>query len=707
MPTPVNAAPMVLNLGIEDLSGQTLPLASEDIPTHCPKVYLFAKKGKVGVPSLKSAAGAMQMFGADTFDLRKPFATHQTVLSNLLFGAANSHMIERVVPSDAGPKANFCLWLDVLPTQIPLYQRNTDGSYVLDVTGSPKPDLSGARVSGYKVKWVITHTTEGHATDADSVLFKNKAISAGDQTDGQTVSQRYPIFEWWASAPGAFGNDCGYRLYAPTNTTSEQVNTSLMAKVDAYPFFLSAIKRADSTSTPTLVKTLSGDTGIQFVLKPNTVNPDTGADLSLDRIFKSAWGAEATPGFDAVYADLEGLHIYQSNIETLLTSFYSAEMNYIAANPMASVGQDFSNNEDSYKWLFNFLSGTSSSGIPYSTFVVNNSAANSVPLLESTNLYAGGGSDGSLTAAQFNRAVKEAVTRYGDENDVLQETAINVESHMYDTGFPLDVKQAMVNFITVRKDTFLALSTYTVGGPELKHSEEASIGLSLKTYMALAPESTYFGTEAVRGTIMARSGRLLGYNWSTKLPLTLWLAYRSAKMMGASDGKWKGQWLFDKAPYSVVDNFTDLNVKTVPARQRITDWGNGLNYPQPYDMTQFFYPAVKTVYNDDTSVLTSYINCCVAMELEKVGQRAWRQFSGVSTLTANELVEQVNKYVADNVKGRFAGVASIIPNCRVTDTDRIRGYSWTLTIEVYLDTQRTVQALSIQTYRASDSTAAN
>ena len=44
----VNAAPMVINLGIKDLSRRVVPLNFLEIPQHLPKLYWFAEEGPIG-----------------------------------------------------------------------------------------------------------------------------------------------------------------------------------------------------------------------------------------------------------------------------------------------------------------------------------------------------------------------------------------------------------------------------------------------------------------------------------------------------------------------------------------------------------------------------------------------------------------------------------------------------------------------------------
>jgi hypothetical protein len=41
----------------------------------------------------------------------------------------------------------------------------------------------------------------------------------------------------------------------------------------------------------------------------------------------------------------------------------------------------------------------------------------------------------------------------------------------------------------------------------------------------------------------------------------------------------------------------------------------------------------------------------------------------------------------------------ITPNCQITGGDAQRGYSWTLVIEIYAPSMKTVATLEIQSYR--------
>ena len=689
-----SAAPKVVPLGIQDVSGRSKAVGLEAIPTHLPKVFLFAKKGPTS-PQLVGE-GAAQMYGADTFDLRKPYATHQTAVAKAAAAAGNAQMIVRLTPADAKLKSNFTLYLDVLETTVQQYQRNADGSFTLDgVTGLPVAVTGGgATLPGFKAKWVLESKTTGLATDADSVHFGNKVQKPGTLGTAQDPSTMYPVLEFWASSFGAYGNDCGMRLWAPKLSDNSPVNSTLMGKVKAYPFRLAAIRRTDANSTAKLVPTLSGDMTLDFVVPTGTIDPSTDGDVSLLSQLKTAWQQLGAPGYDDVFADMGGWHLYESNIATLVADFYAAEKAHLPAVT------DFSSTATNEQWMFNFVSGVSTSGAPYNTFALD---ATSLKLTENTNLWAAGGTDGTMSNATLATLVSDYMDGYADRNSELMNSALHVESIIYDSGFPLQTKKDLCKFIAIRKDTFVVLSTYEVGGAEMSHAAEAATATALRAALELYPESTYFGTSIVRGMVIGFYGDWLAYGYGNKLPLTLELVTKAGRLMGAGDGVWKAKYLFDRSPENQVENFSNVNVTFVPADQRNKDWANGLNYPQQFDRKKLFMPAFKTAYSDDTSVLTSFLTAMVCVEAQKVGERVWREFSGVISLTEAQLIDKVNKRTAELMPAsKFANLFVIVPETTITASDAQSGYRWTTAIKVYANNMKTVMSLSVQALRMSD-----
>lgn len=693
--TIVNASPQVILQGTNDQSTRAPVRTADAIPTHLPKIYIYAKKGPT-TPQLVVGDDRSAMYHADSFDVRLPWANHATVLSNLINAEGNQCMYQRLLPVDAGPASNLMLSLDVLPTIIPQYTRNSDGSFATDSQGAKI--LSGSTAAGYTVKWVVS--TRGTSTANG---FGTATITAGDQTNAttQVQSQRYPIMELKASSIGAAGNDVGIRLWAPTNEVNTLVSQDLLTSQKAYPYFAAIIRRADATSSPNIVQTTFSEQRTVITFKPNVIDPTTDSKLYIGDVLLDKYQNLTDPRFPAQYGDFGTLAVYDNNIETVLNLFYAAEF----ANQVP--GGDFTGADDE-EHLFNFVSGQSSNGVPYNTFQILTTGANVVRPSEYTNIYAQSGSDGTMNDTLFAGLVADAVTEYGNINSQLMDTATNVESIIYDSGFPIETKKALCNFIAVRKDTFVVLGTHTVGGPQLTASEEHSLAIALRTRLQLTPESDYFGTAVMRGMIMGRSGKLRDSQYTKYVPTTMEIAIKSARYMGAANGKWKSGKNFDGAPGSILDYMTDINVTFTPSTARNKDWDVGLNWVQAYDLRSLFFPALKTVCNDDTSVLNSFFTAMAICEINKVNERVWRFFTGISgaNLSNDQLVEKVNAKCTSLLQGRFDNRFIIEPAAYVSATDDQRGYSWTLPVKIYAAGMKTVMTTNVEAHRISDYVAA-
>ena len=695
----INAAPMTNMLGTQDLSTRQVPREPEAIPTHCPKIYLYAKKGPT-TPQLAVGASRSLIYGEDTFDVRQKWANHATVFANGINAEGNAAMYQRVLPTDAGPEANILLSLDVLETTVDDYERNTDGSIKMNgVTGLPV--IVGSPIPGFKVKWHVSHIN----TAAGMSAWGAATITAGDQVDGATTSQRYPVAQFKMSYVGEDGNNTGIRLWAPNATTGGGFDKRVLSREKVYPFRASVIRRNNKTGTSKVTETLFGEQSVLTTFKQGVINPITDSKMSFDEVFLDAYRNLTDLRYPPLFGEFGDVKVYGGNIQTLLDMFYAAEKDYIdnAANP-STIKHDFPTAAGvtaGDEWLFNMLTGTSTEAYPYHTFQVV-SGTGSTRLGESVNIYATGSSDGTMNDTLFADLVAEKAVEYLDPNNNLMDIAMNVESILYDSGFPLDTKYALCSFISQRKDTFVALSTHEVGGMTLTASEDNSVAIALRTRLEMYPESDYFGTHVMRGLVMGRSGKIRASQYNKRVSPLYEVAVKSARYMGAGNGRWKPGKNFDGAPGSILDLIYDVSVSWTPASVRNRDWDAGLNWVQTYDRRSNFIPALKTVYNDDTSVLNSYFTAMAICEINKVCKRAWRYFSGVSNLTDGQLAERVDEFIKRYTQGRFDDRFIIEPETYYTEADTARGYSWSTRVKLYAPSLKTVMTTYVQAYRMSD-----
>jgi hypothetical protein len=195
---------------------------------------------------------------------------------------------------------------------------------------------------------------------------------------------------------------------------------------------------------------------------------------------------------------------------------------------------------------------------------------------------------------------------------------------------------------------------------------------------------------------------MIGTQYRKPLPLAMEVAIKSAKYMGAGNGVWKSGFSFDQAPQNNIDFFKEINATFTPRSVKNKDWANGLNWVDSYTRRTAYFPALKTIYDNDTSILTSYFTMMAVVELQKVGDRAHRRFSGVSSLSNEQLIERVNEFVEQNTAGRFDNRFVIKSNAYFTQADIARGYSWSLEIVIYGPNMKTVQTVYVTSRRLTD-----
>lgn len=678
MATAVNAAPMVLSQGIRDISTEQVPWQGRPIPQHLPKFYLFAERGR---PEEELLIGAERdnIYGSKTFTDGSKYYNHGTIFANAVNAQANACMLKRLIPVDAGPAANMTLWLDVLTTRVDLYERNVDGSIKTNTLGDP---IVVGTADGYKVKWVVTSAST-HQAAGD---FGIQTMTAGDQFDPATMvqSERFPIFDFVVDSQGAYGNNLGIRMWSP-RAQLNQVPFKMMNQTKAFPYFFSIVERESELTSPVIKPTIFNENSIMVTLKPNTIDPVTRANLYIADRVVPLYGNTIDPRYEIQYPPFGKFHIYQENVDYVTNLFFQAEIPFIDEH------SDFTA-DPADAGLFNFVTGITTTGVPYQSFIFVNSPE-SITFSQFTDVLAAGGSDGTMNDEVYNALVSQEIRRYRNRQDELMDIARNVESIFYDSGFDVDTKMELTSFISQRHDTFLVLGTHTFGERSLTQSEEHSLAVALRARVQNYPESDYWGTPTVRCMIMGCSGVIRNTNY--RVPATYEIAIKFAKYMGAANGMWKSTEKPDGNPGNMVTELIDLNMTFVADTVRTRFWDVGLNWIGRYDRERYFIPAYKTVYPNDTSVLTNVLTTFACCTLTKIGFHAWRNYSGINYLSGPQFTERVNDFVRNAVKDKFDSRFLIVPHADITPLDDAQGFSWTLGIDIGAYGSRTVQSLSI------------
>lgn len=682
----INAAPMTYSLGTQDNSTRQVSIIPTPIPNHCPKTFIYAAKGE-GDPIFLTPAGILRYFGSDTFDPNKAYYNHATAMLETISAAANSSVVQRIIPDDA-VTANMTIYLDVLTTTVNIYQRNSDGSIAYDANGAP---ISTGTTQGYKVKWVKQFYTTENDVQTKLGMATQKTGTMTDPGTGAT-STMYPIFDVAANSPGNFGSLSAIRLWAANY--KDPIDPSVLTKGRVFPYFFSMYTSPDVNTSPSLVNSLLGAAYVALGMKKTTP-----LGLQPFKDVMTSYNNTENASLPYTLNDLNTLNVYQANIDLLTTMFITAEI------PYADAGWDFtaSSVPADDKYLFNIVSGSNFSGIPYTTYQFVDDS-DSFRFGKLTNVFTSGGFDGTMSAQAYDTAVATLMAEYLDPDAKVQDLALNPESIIYDSGFGVNTKLALTQFIGLRKNTNVALSPYVVNDNDIPNDValDISVATLLKARLSLFPESDYFGTPVMRGYVIGQSMLLNNSTYAKRVPLTFDIASKMASYMGAGNGVWNSSYDPEGQPGSIISTGKSIKPEFLSATARYNNWFLGLNWAQAYDLRSFYTPAYKTIYNNDTSVLNSFITVQAIAAINTIVNTMWRGMQGISKLSAAQFKRKIVDYMNDATKGLFDGRFVIIPVPEITALDAERGYSITLAVKVYAENMETVLTTYTQAYRMTD-----
>jgi hypothetical protein len=298
-------------------------------------------------------------------------------------------------------------------------------------------------------------------------------------------------------------------------------------------------------------------------------------------------------------------------------------------------------------------------------------------------------------------AITQMARFMNTEEEITSNLARYPIMDIYDTGYSLAGKTAVIDCLAGRQQLNVYLSTHTVGARPLTASEESSLGLYLYTRALTYPESTYHATQCCRAQVFARSGPFLGSVYQKDLPLIFEAIGANCNVLAASSGVWKTQMINDIYAKNVITQFAEFNVDYIPPRQQLMNWNRGVIYPLDYDMYTKQMGPNQTVYPNDSSVLNNYWAVKGATALFMIGHRLWREFRGNASLTRLQLQTKIEARFDELVveSRKFGDLFLIQRQVKFTNADLSRGYSWTLLVQLGANSLRTVQTFALQSWQ--------
>ena len=671
-----NGSPQGVLYGIDDQSVPPLVPSPVQTAIHIPMIFGYASKGPTNDAFLVSGDSLFSLYGKDVIDLKGPYATFNTPFLKMFNEAANTIMFQRIVGDDA-KSASLRDYMEVIKTKVPNYLRNPDGSVQIDENGDMKTD---GEIDGIKIVHRVGNFTEEHD-------FKNGAIVDGgnNNTDG-TPSKVYPMWDMPAPWVGVRANTHGYRLSCLNKKTTTPVNPDMVSATKSRIFELQFVEQTEPGVSPTIIRGLSGQTAVTFSMKEEAYYAPLRLDLGLDDVVIPSYrNLQPEAGLMPEYGPVEAFYVYRENLEAVLNEIKAV------IDPTGTLISDI--------YEIDFLTGLDLDGNPYNGLVVDNGELGGETFSAKHTHYLDGGSDGTLGNDMYDTLVRKEMDAFGEGTVNYFNVLKYPVTWLWDTGFTTDTKESLCNFMGRLKHTNVVLSTHVYNQPVNTQAIEDSMKIALSGFLRAHPESTKYGTGAVRGHVHGHSFKLNDSAYKEYVPASYALAKKTAIFAGAMDGKLKPEYKFTRGELAIVTEGSDVNLTYKPQTVYSSDWEQGLINIRSYDQHRFFYPALYSVYMNDRSILKGYFNAMIAADLELIALRVWAEMSGASDMTNEQIVKNINAKITEKVAGKYAGMVRIEPDAYFSPEDIANGYSVSININMYGNVPNTVHKYTIVAHR--------
>lgn len=730
-----NNTPRIIMYGIKDESAVALVPETPSVAIHSPFMYLLTEKGP---DTFFAGPGDLpRTFGGETFNTRGRFYHHQTKLAEIISGEGNSIFVKRLRPTGARTSSKtLCAYLDDHGSGsanvggFRPYQRVNNAAVANADTGLlERVPTPATPVAGKTIHWAWVDTSYFITGYNDG-----EAIYNWDRPFNSVANETYiPILTIDADSFGVHGDNTAISLWTAHAKSTNPADPDVIAENSALLFNIRVSKRLNARASGKTQFDLYGESYQEFAFKPNAYNPKAGnAPLGIDKIISSYSDDGARSGGPVTYGPVGRVIFHQENYLTISSQALASIM---ALDASWDASRDVPGDNVYMVDLFTGIDSRTNEkyhGLQVATDHTRPTQTDlgfGATLVESSLTYLAGGSDGqwdrdiqdwlvspAVPAAGGNPA-QDAVT--GIQNLVdklvieemdnvnnpkypLMDSAQFPFSIVYDSGYGLNTKFALMKWPSLRKGVSMTAVTYTEGQPALSAANEASIGTALVNRSKLYAESAEYGTAPTRFVFVGQSGELIDNSYPRRVSSVMELARKRARYLGSGDGAMKPGLGYDDYPGSAITTMKNLSSSYMSPAAKTAVWGAGVNYAQHHDMKTLQFHSLQTAYPIKNSILTGEINMFIATNLQSVGEQVWRLLVGNSKLSPLEFIQKSNDLVRELTKGKYDGRVTIVPRTYQTPADEARGYSWALEIIMYGQHNRTVGRLNITSRRSSD-----
>lgn len=547
---------------------------------------------------------------------------------------------------------------------------------------------------GVSITWRTRKPTSEEIDDGlDQLTMQTNA--------GTTI---YPVLALEALYPGKYGNDLAFRFFYNTRAN----NASLVSALGSVFNSFSATTRDINTGTSEVVRDRFDRNVNVIAANPECVDITTAVKYDMSSVMNNAYPDDNYQLPYSIYtfeSSLAAIGKRVLDVETatsLCASAIAGDTTGIAEAYLATVGGSLLSG-----YQVNVLTGVNIDGVPYDHVAVKGrTAGDSLVGTEETeeilldaniDLFLADGTDGNSIDDTF---VDQAMYRFCKlyMNPKIVDKARYPITHIIDPGYSMTTKFAMIDFINVRDDTVIDLSTQVLFSNEWATGRALPItvndaatdimnGMILRERALLMRESVKHNTDCCRINIFAHTGYPVAATYDKPCPFTLWSAVQRARYGNTTSMSIQEPrgW-----PYSYNQLFKAGSWNWIMYEENMKDltWSAGINYCQYADHARIFYPALRTIYRHDTSALVDQWAVDAIVYTKHVCRKVWGYFSGrndklavkqaaVKTYIEAELSALYNgKYdfsvdVYQTVEGKNTGVQSVRIKITFPETGRV------------------------------------
>lgn len=645
----LNATYPHVNIDVQDNSGGST-IAAPVHPLHMPCFFIFAESGPIGTPYYGQYSDLVSMFGSQTWSASSSLYQHSTVFAKM---AAQYQPIYVVRLADSTvTSASLVLEAIVTEQAIPQYVVDSLGAPVLNSSGLPTPQLQSDGVThvtqpGISLQWQVRALASGETYDT---------IVTTTSSSGSVTTTTYPIIADIALYPGSATNRSGFSFYYTPN-----YDPNVVASINALTYrFAPVVLQAGNSGTTSFVYDSFGSNYNDVSLMATAIDSTTNQDVSLNAIIANNYSGTDSVGNSISLFDYN-MHVYSNNVATL-----GAQIISLSPELPSTMSPH----------MINIMSAIDQNGYPYRHFVVTSGSAQ--VLNKNSILYHTGGADGTTTKASLDTLT--GAYCQGTLSPEFADYFRHPFTHFYDSGYSLATKYQLMNLYSVRDDIKIDFSTQDVANLPNTAAQDESTGSAILAAALLYPESTLYGTDAMRGSIYQQCGVLVANaaaGYSGYIPLVLNRLVKRCQYNNADyiKGNPKGR------PNSEVTLFSKVNWTEATFTQKQLNWNTALNTVSYCDMTTLFYSDLRSIYSDQTSLLSDDVFVDYLIYLKHLVRDRWTYYAGTETPIAR-LYTTIGNDIDTTCAKAFNGALPTKTTVYQTAKDLAVGYSCTVSVAV-------------------------